>query len=69
MAVKLIREIATGMFLSADFDATSFVEADRVSDANDATWLSTSDDADACVLASVVLVSGEFEVVDLSECE
>jgi hypothetical protein len=66
MATQVIREVATGLFLSADFSVTSFVDAKRVSDLNDATWLSTVDDDDACVLASV---SGEFEIVDLSECE
>jgi len=66
MATKLIREVSTGLFLAADFSVTAFVDAKRVTDDNDATWLESSDDYDACVLACV---SGDFEVIDLAELE
>jgi hypothetical protein len=69
MATKVIREIATGMFLSSNLSKTAFVDSGRVVDVNDGTWLDASDDADSSVLASVSLVSDEYEAVDLSECE
>ena len=65
MALKLIREQTTGLYLSADFDTTTFAGAERTADDNEATWLSTTDDFDAAILASVALYADQFEVVDL----
>ena len=69
MALKLIRERSTGHYLSADFETTTFADAKRTADDNDATWLSTTDDFDAAIIASVALHNDQFEVVDLSDCE
>ena len=69
MALKLIRERTTGLYLSADFDTTTFAGAERTADDNEATWLSTTDDFDAAILASVALYGDQFEVVDLQDCE
>jgi hypothetical protein len=69
MALKLIKERTTGMYLAADFRDTAFVDSERVADENDATWLSTVDDWDAAILASVALVGDQFEVVDLHDCD
>ena len=65
MALKLIREQTTGLYLSADFDTTTFAGDERTADDNEATWLSTTDDFDAAILASVALYADQFEVVDL----
>ena len=65
MALKLIRERATGLYLSANFDTTTFAGAERTADDNEATWLSTTDDFDAAILASVASYADQFEVVDL----
>jgi len=69
MALKLIKERSTGMYLAADFREVAFVDAERVADENDATWLSTIDDWDAAILASVALAGDQFEVLALSGCE
>ena len=69
MALKLIRERTTGLYLSADFDTTTFAGAERTADDNEATWLSTTDDFDAAILASVASYADQFEVVDLQDCE
>ena len=69
MALKLISERSTGLYLSADFETTAFVDAERTADDNDATWLSTVDDFDAAILARVALVDDQFEVVDLQDCD
>jgi len=69
MALKVIKERSTGMYLAADFGEVAFVDAERVADENDATWLSTLDDFDLTVLASASLSGDQFEVLDLSECE
>jgi len=76
MALKVIKERSTGMYLAPDFSdpnaiwsEVSFVKAERVKDENDAAWLSTVDDFDLSVLASVELVGDQFEVLDLSGCE
>jgi hypothetical protein len=69
MALMVIKERATGMYLAADFHEVAFVDAERVADENDATWLSTHDEHDLTVLASASLASDQFEVLDLSGCE
>ena len=69
MALKLIRERSTGLYLSADFETTTFADARRTADDNEATWLSTTDDFGAAILASVALTDDQFEVVDLSDCD
>ena len=69
MAIKLIRERSTGLYLSADFQATTFAGATRTADDNEATWLSTTLEQDAAILASVALVDDQFEIVDLHDCE
>jgi len=69
MALMVIKERSTGMYLAGDFAEVAFVDAERVVDENDATWLSTIDDFDLTVLASVSLTSDQFEVLDVSECE
>jgi hypothetical protein len=69
MTLKVIKERSTGMYLAADFCEVAFVDAERVADDNEATWLSTADDDDAAILASVELVGDQFEVLDLSGCE
>ena len=68
MALKLIRERSTGLYLSADFDTTTFAGAERTADDNEATWLSTTDDFDAAILASVASYADQFELVDLHDC-
>jgi hypothetical protein len=65
----VIKERSTGMYLAGDFQEVAFVDAERVADENDATWLSTLDDHDLAVLASASLASDQFEVLDLSGCE
>jgi hypothetical protein len=69
MALMVIKERSTGMYLAADFREVAFVDAERVADENDATWLSTVDYEDLAVLASASLVVDQFEVLDLSGCE
>ena len=69
MTLKLIRERSTGLYLSADFETTTFAGAERTADDNEATWLATVDDFGAAILASVALVDDQFEVVDLHDCE
>ena len=69
MALKVIKERSTGMYLASDFREVAFVDAERVADENDATWLSTHDDQDSAIIASVELVGDQFEVLDLSGCE
>jgi hypothetical protein len=69
MALMVIKERSTGMYLAADFREVAFVDAERVADENDATWLSTHDDFDLTVLASASLASDQFEVLGLSGCE
>ena len=69
MTLKLIRERSTGLYLSADFETTTFAGAERTADDNEATWLSTVDDFGAAILASVALVGDQFEVVDLQDCD
>ena len=68
MALKLIRERSTGLYLSADFETTTFADAERTADDNEATWLSTTFEKDAAILAGVALVGDQFEVVDLHDC-
>ena len=68
MTLKVIKERSTGMYLAADFREVAFVDAERVADENDATWLSTVDDEDSAVIASVELAGDQFEVLDLSKC-
>ena len=68
MALKLIRERSTGLYLSADFETTTFADARRTADDNEATWLSTTDDFGAAIL-SVALTDDQFELVDLQDCE
>lgn len=67
MALKVIKERSTGMYLAADFSEVAFVDAQRVEDENDATWLETIDEEDSAIIASVDLVRHQFEVVDISE--
>jgi hypothetical protein len=69
MTLKVIKERSTGMYLAADFREVAFVDAERVADENDATWLSTHFDEDLAIIASVELVGDQFEVLDLSKCE
>jgi hypothetical protein len=69
MTLKAIKERSTGMYLAADFREVAFVDAERVADENDATWLSTHFDEDLAIIASVELVGDQFEVLDLSKCE
>ncbi len=69
MALKVIKERSTSMYLAADFCEVAFVDAERVADENDATWFSTVDDFDLSVLASASLAGDQFEVLDLSGCE
>ena len=69
MALKVIKERSTGMYLAGDFHEVAFVDAERVSGENDATWLSTHDEQDLAVLASALLASDQFEVLNLSGCE
>jgi hypothetical protein len=69
MALMVIKERSTGMYLAADFSEVAFVDAERVADENAATWLSTHFDEDLATIASVVLASDQFEVLDLSKCE
>jgi hypothetical protein len=64
----VIKERSTGMYLAGDFHEVAFVDAERVSDENDATWLSRVDDDDSAIIASVELVIDQFEVLDLSGC-
>ena len=66
MALMVIKERSTGMYLAADFREVAFVDAERVADENDATWLSTVDDEDSAIIASVELVGDQFEVLALS---
>jgi hypothetical protein len=69
MALKVIKERSTGMYLAADFSEMgelSFVHAERVADENVATWLSTVDDQDSAIIAAVELVGDQFEVLGLS---
>jgi len=68
MALMVIKERSTGMYLAGDFHEVAFVDAERVSDENDATWLSRVDDDDSAIIASVELVIDQFEVLDLSGC-
>jgi hypothetical protein len=68
----VIKERSTGMYLAADFSEmgeSSFVDAERVADENNATWLSTHDDQDSAIIAAVELVGDQFEVLALSGCE
>jgi hypothetical protein len=65
----VIKERSTGMYLAADFREVAFIDAERVADENDATWLSTHDDQDSAIIASVSLAGDQFEVLDLSGCE
>ena len=72
MALKLIKERSTGMYLAADFSEMGeslFVDAERVADENDATILSTTDDWDAAILARVASFGDQFEAVDLHDCD
>ena len=69
MTLKLIRERSTGLYLSADFETTTFSDAERTADDNEATWLSTVDDFGAAILAGVALVGDQFEIVDLHDCD
>ena len=68
MALMVIKERSTGMYLAGDFSEVAFIDAERVADENDATWLSTVDDEDSAIIASVELVGDQFEVLDLSGC-
>ncbi len=69
MALMVIKERSTGMYLAADFSEVAFIDAERVADENAATWLSTHFDEDLATIASVELVGDQFEVLDLSGCE
>ena len=68
MALMVIKERSTGMYLVGDFQEVAFVDAERVADENDATWLSTINDEDCDIIASVELVGDQFEVLGLSGC-
>jgi len=65
MALKVIKERSTGMYLAGDFSEIAFIDAERVADQNDATRLSSLDDEDSAVIAAVESFSGQFEVLDV----
>jgi hypothetical protein len=66
MALKVIKERSTGMYLAGDFSEVAFADAERVADKNDAAWLWTFSDQDCDIIASVELVGDQFEVIDVS---
>lgn len=71
MATYVLMDHRTGEFLRADFSTTPFLDAERVNDANEATWLESSDDDDAATLtaAQEKPSSRDIDVMTLDEAE
>jgi hypothetical protein len=64
MALMVIKERSTGMYLAADFREVAFVDAERVPGQNNGTWLSTLDDEHPVTIASASN-DDRFEVLDV----